>query len=79
MMNAVPALLILLFVSALVIIYIARGLKGASGIKTMLIGINITLVGGIIAADANSFLGGVEYLIVLAGLMISAAGLRKEG
>ena len=37
----------------------------------MLLGINITLFGGIIAIDPDSNLGGIEYLIALSGLIIS--------
>lgn len=40
-------------------IFIVSGLrKGKSGLKIMLLGINITLLGGIIAVDSNSNLGG---------------------
>ncbi|WP_261178590.1 hypothetical protein [Anaerobacillus sp. CMMVII] len=37
--------------------------KGISGLKLMLLAINITLVGGIIAIDSHSSLGGFEYLL----------------
>lgn len=50
--------------------------KGASGIKVMLLGLQITLIGGILAVDAN--LRGLEYLICLAGLVISVIGLGKN-
>jgi len=52
--------------------------KGTSGIKIILFGLNITLIGGIIAIDPNSNLGGIEYLIVFLGLIISAVGLGKK-
>lgn len=52
--------------------------KGTSGIKIMLFGLNLTLIGGIVAVDPNSNLNGIEYLIALAGLIISAIGLRKN-
>ncbi|MTI65476.1 MAG: hypothetical protein FH753_02635 [Firmicutes bacterium] len=44
----------------------------------MLLGINITLFGGIIAVDPNSNLAGVEYIIALTGLIISIVGLEKN-
>jgi len=50
----------------------------ASGVKLMLLGISIMLVGGIIAVDPNSNLGGFEYLIVLIGLFISVGGFAKD-
>ncbi|MDP4091791.1 MAG: hypothetical protein Q8920_00345 [Bacillota bacterium] len=52
--------------------------KGISGVKVMLLGINITLLGGILAVDPNSNLGGFEYLIVLIGLIISIFGLVND-
>lgn len=47
------------------------------GIKTMVLGVEITLVGGIIAADPNSSFGGFEYIIVLLGLGTTVFGLRR--
>jgi hypothetical protein len=71
--------MILLVVLGLIVGFIVYGLKkGASGIKIMLLGINITLFGGIIAVDPNSNLGGIEYLIALSGLVISLIGLIKK-
>jgi hypothetical protein len=79
-MSLMPMMFMLLIVLALVVGVIVVGLrKGVSGTKIMLLGINITIFGGIIAVDPNSNLGGIEYLITLIGLIISAVGLgRKE-
>lgn len=81
-MAFIPRILgILMFLALLGLIVglIISGLrKEVSGIKVMLLGINVTLIGGIIAVDPNSNLGGIEYLIVLLGLIISIIGLRKE-
>jgi len=78
-MALIQGLLIYLLISVLIAGFIILGLKkGASGIKIMLLGINITLFGGIIAVDPNSNLGGIEYLIALLGLIISAIGLGKK-
>jgi len=72
-------LLIFVIILGLVIGLIIFGLrKGVSGLKIMLLGINITLLGGIIAVDPNSNLGGIEYLIVLLGLIISIIALGKK-
>lgn len=71
--------LVFLAILGLIAGLIISGLrKEVSGIKVMLLGINVTLIGGIIAVDPNSNLGGIEYLIVLLGLIISIIGLRKE-
>ena len=78
-MSYILSRMILLVVLGLIVGFIVYGLKkGASGIKIMLLGINITLFGGIIAVDPNSNLGGIEYLIVLSGLLISLIGLEKK-
>jgi len=49
-----------------------------SGIKFMLLGISIILVGGIIAVDSNSNLEGFEYIIVLICLILSIVGFTKS-
>ena len=73
-----------LFILVIVFFFIIAGLsvliirKGVSGIKLMLLGINITLFGGIIAVDPSSNLGGVEYLISLIGLIFSIVGFGKK-
>ena len=69
-------MLIVVFSSVGFIVYSLK--KRPSGLKIILLGINITLVGGIIAVDPNSYLAGIEYLIVLSGLIISLIGLTKE-
>ena len=78
-MKYVLSTTIFLVVLGLIVGFIVYGLKkGASGIKIMLLGINITLFGGIIAIDPDSNLGGIEYLIALSGLIISLIGLEKK-
>jgi hypothetical protein len=78
-MAAFPTVLILLVLVGVIVGLIALGLrKGASGVKIMLLGINLTLFGGIIAVDPNSNLGGIEYLIAFLGLLISTIGLGKR-
>lgn len=78
-MARIPAILLFLIILVLIGWLIVSGLKkGKSGLKIMLLGINITLFGGIIAVDQNSNLGGIEYLIALLGLIISIIGLGKD-
>lgn len=71
-------LTVLLFVIILGAISSIVVKKGVSGLKLMLLGLNITLFGGIIAVDPNSGLGGIEYLIALLGVIISIVGLGKK-
>lgn len=52
--------------------------RETSGLKFMLLGISLILVGGIIAVDGNSNLGGFEYFIVFAGLIFSIVGFGKN-
>lgn len=78
-MAIIPIILVLFIVLGLVITLIATVLrKGASGFKLMLLGINITLFGGIIAVDPNSNIGGIEYLISFIGLVFSIIGFGKK-
>lgn len=49
-----------------------------SGIKLMLLGINLTLVGGILAVDPHSSFGGLEFVLVLGGLIVSFLGLSSK-
>jgi hypothetical protein len=74
--SIIPIILIILIILAGI-----TGLtkaRGIPGFKLMLLGINITLFGGIIAVDPNSDLGGIEYLIAFVGLIISVTGLIKN-
>lgn len=73
--NTILLLLFLILLGGAVV-YLAR--KGVSGLKLMLLGIHITIFGGIIAVDPNSNLAGVEYLIALSGFLISIKGFGKE-
>lgn len=78
-MMAFPSILVFIVILFLIAVLIISGLrKGVSGYKLMLLGINITLLGGIFAVDPDSNLGGIEYLIAILGLIISAIGLRRK-
>jgi hypothetical protein len=78
-MQFLPGILVLPIIFGFIGFIVFSALKKSkSGIKDMLLGINITLFGGILAVDPNSNLGGIEYIIVLLGLIISIIGLKKE-
>ena len=47
-------------------------------IKTMILGTMIMLLGGFIMLDPSSDLGGLEFLIVLIGLVIGIVGLFQK-
>lgn len=67
----------ILIIICLVLIPIIWRLKkiGVSGTKLMLLGIHISLIGGIIAIDPESNLMGFEYLFIIIGLIVSLFGL----
>ena len=69
---AIPAIIIL----GILVFILSKSTK--SGIKFMLLGLSIILVGGIIAVDNSSDLGGLEYLLVLIGLILSIVGFVKD-
>lgn len=52
--------------------------KNVSGLKIMLLGINLTLIGVIMALDDSYNYGVLIYLIAIAGLIISLIGLVKK-
>lgn len=52
--------------------------KGISSVKLMMLGINITLFGGIIVLNTNTDFISIGYLISFLGLIISVLGLVKK-
>lgn len=52
--------------------------KNVSGIKIMLLGINLILIGVVMALDKSYNYGGIVYFIAIAGLIISLIGLMKK-
>lgn len=78
-MAVIPSLLLLLVISCLVALFIVLvSKKDISGVKIMLLGINITLFGGVFALKSNFKMEVIEYSIALLGLIISISGLIKK-
>ena len=77
-MAIIPLLPIVLILLGLIGWIIITLKKGVSGVKIMLLGISITIFGGILAVDPNSSLGGIEYLISFIGLIFSVFGFGKR-
>lgn len=73
-MSLFPAILICAIMLALLMMFIS---KGTSSIKFMLLGINITIIGGILILDSriDQELG---YLVVFFGLVLSIIGFWKK-
>lgn len=76
MMAVMVALPLLLLLGGLIFIIARKTDK--SGLKFMLLGLSIILVGGTIAVDGNSNLEGFEYLVVFIGLIFSVIGFGKS-
>ncbi len=78
-MAIIPALIVsFIIITAVAVLIIQVMGKGVSGIKLMLLGISITLFGGILAVDPETNIGGIEYLITLIGLVFSIIGFGKK-
>ncbi len=48
------------------------------GTKTMILGVQIMLLGGFIIIDPKSNLNGIEYVIVMAGLLLGIIGFSQN-
>jgi hypothetical protein len=59
-MAIIPALIVSFIIITAVVVFIIQLMrKGVSGIKLMLLGISITLFGGILAVDPKTNIGGI--------------------
>ncbi|MCZ7383823.1 MAG: hypothetical protein O8C67_13760 [Candidatus Methanoperedens sp.] len=48
------------------------------GLKRMILGLQIMLLGGFIMIDPSSSLGGIEFGIVIVGLIVGVSGYGKD-
>ncbi|MGM0837908.1 MAG: hypothetical protein ACQEV7_17350 [Bacillota bacterium] len=69
--------LLLIFLVGFLIFFIGW-ITDIQGIKFMIFGLSIILVGGIIILDDSTRLAGVEYLIMIFGLIFAVVGLSKK-
>ena len=69
--------IILLGIIILVVYFLFSNLEDKSGLQAMVLGIEVTLVGGIMAVDPNTSLGGLEYIFVLIGLILNIIGFKS--
>jgi len=49
-----------------------------SGKKHMIFGLHVSIIGGILVLDDNIDVSGLEYSIVILGLILSIIGMNKE-
>ena len=72
-------LFLVIGISILFLVLIVRSVKKeVSGLKIMLLGINISIVGGVVVLDNKLSLGVFGYLIVIGGLVLSFIGSNKR-
>jgi hypothetical protein len=60
------------------LILILTTVSNIAGMKFMLMGISIILVGGVLILDENTRLAGFEYIIIFTGLIFGVIGFVKE-
>lgn len=77
-MSLLVALILLGIFGLVMSLIIVTATEKVSGFKIMLLGINITLFGGIIALDGDDGIAILGYLIAITGLIFSFVGIRKN-
>jgi hypothetical protein len=77
--SVIMLVFILLFVLVVgFFLYRFGTLKNRNRTEIQLSGIQITLIGGIVAVDPTSSLSGFEYFLVLLGLIVGIIGFFKD-
>ncbi|MBM7619648.1 hypothetical protein JOC95_001500 [Bacillus tianshenii] len=75
-MSALVAYPLLVIVGLLILILATT--SKISGMKFMLMGISIILVGGVLIIDENTRLAGFEYFMLFTGLIFGVIGFIRE-
>ena len=81
-MSPVVTIFGFIFIVIPIVVYICYWLftslsRADSGLKYMLIGLHISIVGGILVVDSSIDFRGFEYVFVLLGLLLSFLGVKK--
>ena len=78
-MSIAPSIIFLpLLILGAICLILLGSRKDISSSKFMLLGMNITLFGGIIVVDPDCDIGFIGYLIAIIGVIISIVGLVKK-
>lgn len=78
-MNVVRELLpLIISILILIAIIISVIKKVKSPIYIVLLGIETSIIGGILVLDTRYYIGLIEYLLVISGLIITIVGITKE-
>ncbi|MBB4825869.1 hypothetical protein HNO89_003105 [Sporosarcina luteola] len=82
-MSPVVSIFLLILIVLPLVIYICyiaiRAMKQTqSGLKIMVLGLHLSIVGGILLLDSKLALYGTPYVLIALGLLISTYGLQKS-
>lgn len=72
------AALIIIVLLGVLMYFIVQKLPVVDSVRTILLGIAIILLGGFIIIDPDIKLGGLKYLILMFGLILTLTGFFKE-
>ena len=73
--ELLPLIISILILIAIIISVIK---KVKSPIYIVLLGIETSIIGGILVLDTRYYIGLIEYLLVISGLIITIVGITKE-
>ncbi|WBW96368.1 hypothetical protein [Oceanirhabdus sp. W0125-5] len=77
-MSLAFGLILLVLLGFVLTMFISLIPSKISGLKIMLLGITLTIFGGIIALDTNLDIGFIGYIIAFIGLIFSIVGIRRN-
>lgn len=82
-MNPVVTIFLMILIVTPLVVYASfkaiQGLRHSkSGVRTMILGLHLTMVGGIILLDGRFSFYGIPYLLVVLGFLISMYGFQKR-
>jgi hypothetical protein len=72
------AALIIIVMLGVLMYFIVQRLPAVDPVRTILLGIAVILIGGIIIMGVDAKLGGLQYLIPMFGLILALTGFFKD-
>lgn len=82
-MSPVVTIFLMIFIVVPLVVYASfkaiQGLRHSkSGVNTMILGLHLTMVGGIFLLDGKFSLYGIPYILVVLGFLISIYGFSRR-
>lgn len=65
---------LILIAASIILLYTVVFFKEKTTIQIMLLGVQISIVGGFLVIDPNSPIGNTSYILLLFGFLITGAG-----